>query len=389
MKLIFPEYGLSCLQTIESHGFEAWFVGGAVRDALLSREFLDVDITTNALPEDIMRIFPKTIPTGLRHGTVTVLINGNSIEVTTYRSDIKYKDNRHPESVKFENSIELDLSRRDFTVNALAYHPSRGLLDRFGGLADIERKRIVAVGDARNRFSEDALRILRAFRFSSVLDFEIAEDTLEAAYNCADRIKSLSGERILAEIKKLSEGKNPNVITQLINVGALASFGILSAISNLNNILKVNSKYKTAVLFSFCELDLSAFKNNLKPDNVLLGNICLFKKIYSKGIPNNKTELKLILSDIGKDNAELFFESINANCSNDIISTLRDFMRQIHDNHEPYSVKDLDINGRDLIKLGFCGEDVGKTLKNLTLAVISDPLLNKKDKLINLANKIM
>ncbi len=389
MKLIFPDYALACLETIENNGFEAWFVGGAVRDVLLNRELCDVDITTNALPTDIMRIFQKTIPTGLRHGTVTVLIDGNPIEVTTYRSDIDYKDNRHPESVKFEKNIEFDLSRRDFTINALAYHPTRGLLDLFCGLADIERKRIVAVGCPEKRFLEDALRILRAFRFSSVLGFEIADETLDAAYNCAHRIKSLSGERILAELKKLSQGENPAVITQLINMGALSSFGILSARDNLNSILKVNSKYRTAMFLSLFELNYSDIKDNLKPDNVLFGNIILLKHIYDKEIPGNKTELKLILSDIGKENADLYFESIKTNYSDYIVSTVLGFMNEIHENHEPYTIKALDINGKDLMRLGISGEEVGKTLEKIKLAVISDPSLNEKEKLIQLANKIM
>lgn len=389
MKLIFPDYGLSCLEIIENNGFEAWFVGGAVRDALLKRELYDVDITTNAMPDDIMKIFPKTIPTGIKHGTVTVMIDNNPIEVTTYRSDIGYKDNRHPESVKFEKNIEFDLSRRDFTINALAYHPTRGFLDLFGGLSDIQTKEIVAVGDPEKRFTEDALRILRAFRFSSVLDFKIENNTLNAAYNCSERIGSLSGERILAEIKKLAIGKNPSIIAPLINKGALSSFGIISAPENLNDICKVNQKFKPATFLSLCKIDLSVFKANLKPDNSLFNDVVLLKDIYKKKVPENKTELKLLLSSIGKDNADLYFEAVKILLPKEKAKTLQDYFDEITSNSEPYLIKDLNITGKDLIELGICGEDIGKTLEKLKLAVISEPTQNEKKKLLQLINKIM
>ena len=389
MKLFFPDYALSCLHTIENNGFEAWFVGGAVRDAILDREFYDVDITTNALPEDIIRIFPRTVPTGIKHGTVTVILNGNPIEVTTYRSDSDYTDSRHPNSVKFEKNIEFDLSRRDFTINALAFHPDRGLLDLFGGLNDIKNKKIAAVGNPTKRFTEDSLRILRAFRFSSVLDFEIENETLCAAYNCAERIAFLSGERILSELKKLAEGKNPAVLEQLVNNGALKEFGILSATQNLNNVCRIKRKYKTAVFLSLCELNLDLLKNNLKPDNALFNTVALLKEIYLKEVPENKTDLKLLLSAIGKENAELYFEVIKFLFADNITTLLNSLFEEIEKNREPYTIKELMIRGNDLIGLGIRGEEIGRTLEILKREVIFDPSMNEKQKLLKLVNKIM
>ena len=277
MKLFFPNYALNCINTIEENGFEAWFVGGAVRDALLNREFYDVDITTNALPEDIIKIFPKTIPTGIKHGTVTVIIDDKPIEVTTYRSDIGYSDSRHPESVRFESSISADLSRRDFTINALAYHPRRGILDLFNGIQDLALQKIRAVGDPELRFNEDALRILRALRFSSVLDFSIDEATLNAANNSALRLQNLSGERVLSELKKLACGKKPAIIEPLIRNGHLSHFGILSADGDLNTVSKISEIYAPQFLLALCNIDENIIKNTLKPDNEFLKNTLLIK----------------------------------------------------------------------------------------------------------------
>ncbi len=193
------------LSVLETCGYEAFIVGGCVRDCLLGRTPNDWDITTNATPGQMKACFAdfRVIETGIRHGTLTVIIDGMQLEITTYRNDGEYLDNRHPVQVTFSEKIEDDLSRRDFTVNAMAYHPARGLVDLFGGREDLQTKTIRAVGDAKTRFEEDGLRILRAIRFASVLDFEIENDTANAVHDCKNLLSGIAAERIREEFCKL------------------------------------------------------------------------------------------------------------------------------------------------------------------------------------------
>ncbi len=200
-------------------GFEAYAVGGCVRDFLLGRTPKDYDITTNALPKDVKRVFRRTVDTGIEHGTVTVLMGKTPFEVTTYRVDGKYSDSRHPDSVQFTPDLEEDLKRRDFTINAFAYDPSTGLVDLFNGQSDLENKVIRAVGDPRKRFEEDALRILRAFRFSAELDFSIDPETLKAASDLKERLKLISAERIRDELTKLLVSGHPERLLSLYEAG--------------------------------------------------------------------------------------------------------------------------------------------------------------------------
>lgn len=193
------------ISRLESAGFEAYAVGGCVRDSLLCREPNDWDITTSARPEQTAACFAdlRTIETGIQHGTLTVLVDREPLEITTFRRDGAYADNRHPISVTFSDSLADDLSRRDFTVNAMAYHPTRGLMDPFGGRADLSRAVIACVGDPSTRFHEDGLRILRAIRFSSVLGFSIAPETAEAIHTCKHLLANIAAERIRVEFVKL------------------------------------------------------------------------------------------------------------------------------------------------------------------------------------------
>ena len=201
-----PPYATRILELLENEGFEAWCVGGCVRDALLETTASDIDITTNALVCEVKKTIGAhghhTIDTGIAHGTVTVLIEGRGVEVTTYRSEGTYSDNRHPDSVEFVTSLKQDLSRRDFTMNAIAYHPSRGLFDPFDGQTDIKNGIIRCVGDPSQRFQEDALRILRACRFSSQLGFAIEEETFAAMGAHAYLLSSLSSQRLRSELER-------------------------------------------------------------------------------------------------------------------------------------------------------------------------------------------
>ena len=219
MKIRIPENAEVILRTLTSAGFEAYVVGGCVRDALLLREPDDWDITTSASPEQVKKLFRRTIDTGIAHGTVTVMMGKEGFEVTTYRIDGKYLDSRHPESVAFTSSLEEDLKRRDFTINAMAYHPDPGLVDLFGGIRDLEAGIIRCVGDANERFSEDALRIMRAVRFGAQLGFSIEENTARAMRDKAATLEKISAERIQTELLKLLISPHPDDLRKAYEAG--------------------------------------------------------------------------------------------------------------------------------------------------------------------------
>ena len=214
-----PEKAEKIIRELMAHGFEAYAVGGCVRDSILGREPGDWDITTSARPEQVKQIFHRTVDTGIEHGTVTVLIDKDAYEVTTYRVDGEYEDHRHPKEVTFTASLEEDLKRRDFTINAMAYNPETGLVDIFEGMQDLERKVIRCVGDSRERFDEDALRILRAIRFSAQLGFEIDEATKNAMTEKAETLKDVSAERIRVELVKLITSAHPEKIAEACRLG--------------------------------------------------------------------------------------------------------------------------------------------------------------------------
>ncbi len=219
-----PSDAEKIIAMLEQAGYEAYVVGGCVRDSLLGREPGDWDITTSASPEEVKAIFPRTIDTGIAHGTVTVMINHVGYEVTTYRVDGIYEDGRHPSSVTFARNLADDLLRRDFTINAMAYNPNTGLVDLYDGIGDLERRCIRCVGVARERFSEDALRILRALRFASQLDFTIEDKTLEAMRELAGRLSLVSAERIRVELIKLLGGQRPEMLITAYEIGVTAVF---------------------------------------------------------------------------------------------------------------------------------------------------------------------
>ena len=214
------------IRTIESAGYTAWAVGGCVRDSLLGKEPKDFDVASSCPPETVCTLFPKCIKTGIKYGTVTVITDSMPVEVTVFRSESGYRDSRHPDFVTPAEDIVTDLSRRDFTVNALAWHPSRGLCDPFGGRQDLANKIIRAVGDPNNRFDEDALRILRCFRFASALDFDIETNTYNAAIEKSPNLCRISAERVREELLKLISGSRPQLVAPVIDAGGLSAFGI-------------------------------------------------------------------------------------------------------------------------------------------------------------------
>ena len=224
LEIEIPQGAAWVLEQLRDAGYEAYVVGGCVRDSLLHRMPDDWDITTSAKPEDTKRIFRRTVDTGIQHGTVTVMVDRTGYEVTTYRIDGEYADGRHPEHVTFTASLLEDLKRRDFTINAMAYSPAEGLVDEFDGIGDINRRVIRAVGDPVQRFTEDALRMMRAIRFSAQLDYRIDEDTREGIRLLAPNLQKVSAERIRIELEKLLLSEHPEELKEAYELGLLRQF---------------------------------------------------------------------------------------------------------------------------------------------------------------------
>ncbi len=381
---LLPDYVNSALNTLNENGFEAYIVGGAVRDLFMDKEPHDYDITTNALPEEIIAIFEKTIPTGIKHGTVTVIIDNKSIEITTYRTDGEYTDHRSPENVEFSKRLTDDLSRRDFTVNAIAYNNDDGTIDIFGGEKDIRNGIIRAVGEPEKRFDEDALRILRAFRFAAVLNFNIEEKTLSAIQNTAYLLKFISVERIFTELIKTLMSDNPHFIENLITFGGLEFCGIRE-IKNPQILSKLpKNQYLRFFAFCFlCGVDSPSICQLFKTDNRYKKHFKELVLLKNCELPKNKTELKYILNKYNKESVLIFlqFESVVLNTD---ISFLLNCYDEIINNNEPYKISQLDIDGNTIISLGFENETVGEIMYILMDKVINDPTLNTEEQLINI-----
>ncbi|HOO28114.1 MAG TPA: CCA tRNA nucleotidyltransferase, partial [Lachnospiraceae bacterium] len=222
MQIRLPDKVKSIIRTLQDEGYEAYAVGGCVRDSVLGRIPEDWDITTNAHPLQIKALFRRTVDTGIQHGTVTVMIGKESFEVTTYRIDGEYEDSRHPKEVRFTKTLAEDLRRRDFTINAMAYNEETGIVDVFGGLSDLEKGIIRAVGNAEERFSEDALRILRAIRFCAQLNYSIEEKTEAAVKKLAKTLANISAERIRTELLKLLLSQSPEKLSIAYETGVIA-----------------------------------------------------------------------------------------------------------------------------------------------------------------------
>lgn len=363
------------INTIEKVGGEAYIVGGCVRDILLSRTPEDFDVTTSLLPEEILSLFPKTVATGLKHGTVTVIIDSENIEVTTYRTDGTYTDSRHPENVNFVKNINEDLARRDFTINAMAYNDITGLIDLFGGQDDINNKILRTVGNPEKRFNEDALRILRLFRFSSQLGFQIEEHTLKTALKMADSLKNISRERIAAELFKALCSDYPTKINPLLKIGALEFCGIKSG--EITDDLALLPKERNIRFYKFAKQLNSEhilITQQLKTDKKL-SLICKEVDDIIDKQPISITDCKLLLKDYSAEAIKTML--ILSGKSDEIVTNT------IHSG-EPYQLSQLKINGDDLKKLGISGKSIGKTLDELLLFVIKHPEKNTKAELIKL-----
>ena len=378
--LFLPSNTEYIIETLQKNGYEAYAVGGCVRDMLNGDTPHDFDITTSAEPEAVISLFEKTVPTGIKHGTVTVIINGVPNEVTTYRTDGEYRDHRRPDSVIFVKSLREDLARRDFTVNAMAYNKNDGLKDFFGGKQDIQNRILRAVGEPERRFYEDALRILRLFRFSSVLGFNIEENTLKAALEYAPTLKSVSAERIYSELLKTLCGKKPAALKPLTDIGGLGFLGVNT--SPDYGILPLLGSADTK-LFAFLYsggAEVRAALDFLRVPNKTKKAAQDMLTLLNMPFPKTKPEIKEMLYLTSPVSVENYFDykaAYGENCEN-----ARNMLSEIIENAEPYKISDLKIRGEDLKKLGIRGRETGEMLEALRKYVIPDPTLNTKSRLL-------
>lgn len=367
------------LDKLASAGFSAYVVGGAVRDRLCGRAVSDFDIATSALPEETKAVFSSyvVIETGLKHGTVTVVIDHRPYEITTYRVESEYTDSRRPDSVSFVRDLKEDLARRDFTVNALAYSPKEGIIDLFGGISDLENGVIRAVGDPFKRFSEDALRILRAIRFASVLGFSIESGTSSAIFALSDTLTKVSPERILAELKKTLCGKNAQTV---INEYLPVIEKVIPVSGNAENVslLPADFSMRFACL---CGDSSAQALSLLRADNETKKNVRLL--LNSAPIPCDPIELKRYVSALGREEALLVAPYRRALYGEDPEMKTEKLLSS----NECLFLSDLAVNGSDLTELGFKGKAVGELLAVLLNAVLSGKAENRKELLMEIADK--
>lgn len=452
MKLQIPDKVQYIINTLMENGFEAYAVGGCVRDMILGKIPGDWDITTSAKPHEVKRIFRRTVDTGIIHGTVTVLLDKDHFEVTTYRLDGAYEDNRHPVEVSFTGDLREDLRRRDFTINAMAYNHTDGIIDLFGGMEDLKNGLIRCVGDPKERFDEDALRLLRAVRFSAQLDFQIEESTKEAIKTKAEHLRNISAERIRTELNKLLISDNPDRLRLLYELGItkviLPEFDRMMVTEQLNihhaySVGEHTIRTVCAVAGKIIENRFSAQERSilrwtmllhdiekpstismgkdgqnhfyghqekgattarrilkdLKFDNETLDAVVHLVRWHDYRFPLTPVGIRKAAAKIGKEYMKLFFEVKYADISgknpknNEEKFKLLEEARQLYEEmlakDECVSLKELKISGKDLITAGFKpGKEMGLILNSLLEAVIEDPSLNDKEVLLDIASKM-
>ena len=478
MNIVVPEKVNTIIETLLQHGYEAYAVGGCVRDSLLGRKADDWDITTSASPYEVKALFRRTIDTGIQHGTVTVMLDKEGFEVTTYRIDGEYEDGRHPKEVLFTKNLEEDLKRRDFTINAMAYNEQTGMVDIFGGAEDLKRRLIRCVGVAGDRFDEDALRILRAFRFSAQLGFSIEEQTKEAARERAEHLKKISAERIRTELTKLLLSKHPdrldrmreNGITQIILPEFDAMFGIqqhtpehvysvgehtlrvLEFITDatcqeayirevlpkfpVETVLAVRPWEKkecqilkyAALLHDVAKPEVQVtdgkgkhhfpqyvkrgaeiakgILRRLKFDNETIEYVIRLVAAHDEYLPvqrdweENRAQLRQMMYRLGPDLMEFLWELQLADvlaqqpdrlsAKLEALAEVRRLYREVMERGECVSLKQLAVNGKDLIALGAKpGKQIGELLELLLKQVLLQPQKNDKEILLECARQFL
>lgn len=435
IKIRIPDGAAKILRVLEDHGYEAYVVGGCVRDSLLGRNPNDWDITTSALPLQVKALFRRTIDTGLKHGTVTILQNGEPFEVTTYRVDGEYLDGRHPSEVTFTASLKEDLQRRDFTINAMAYSETEGLQDYFGGFRDLQSEVIRAVGDPVKRFGEDSLRIMRAVRFAAQLGYTVEEDTLRAMKALAPSLSRISAERIAAELEKTLTAPHPEMlrmayecgITAVIlpefdrcmetpqnnphhayNVGEHIIFSIMNArpdrilrfamlLHDLGKPLcKTTDENGIDHFYGHQQVgaDLAGkILRRLKMDNDTRRSVVQLVRFHDRAVDRTEAGVRRAIRQIGEDLFPLFLEVKEADMlaqSNykrqEKTESLRDIRRlysKVLEDKDCLSLKDLAVSGSDLIAAGMKpGRQIGEVLDAMLTDVIEEPSHNDREYLL-------
>lgn len=443
MKVQLPADVKNIIETLEANGFEAFAVGGCVRDTLLLRMPGDWDITTSAKPEEVKALFDHTIDTGIQHGTVTVMKNHIGYEVTTYRIDGEYEDARHPKEVIFTSNLVEDLKRRDFTINAMAYNERVGLVDEFNGIEDLENKVIRCVGNPMERFSEDALRMLRAVRFSAQLGFSIDEDTKKAIKELAPTLSKVSKERIAVELIKILESAHPEEIRTAYELGLtkvfMPEFDVAMETEQHNQnhkytvgehsivamqhvqpekrirlIMLLHDLAKPVVLttddngvahfvgHTQAGADMAkGILKRLKFDNATINFVYRMVKHHDDRPPmDNMALVRRRISEIGLENMPMMIEikradilaqsDYNFESKMGYVDDLERAYKEVIEKNHCVNKKDLSVNGSDLIAMGMKpGEEMGVVLDLLFDIVINDPKLNEREKLLERANKLI
>lgn len=435
-KICMPKGARYIIEELNKNGYEAYIVGGCVRDSLLNKIPNDWDITTSATPYELKDIFRRTVDTGIQHGTVTVLVDKNAFEVTTYRVDGAYEDHRRPSEVEFTSSLEEDLKRRDFTINAMAYNDANGIIDIFGGVRDLEENTIRCVGNPSDRFDEDALRILRAVRFSAQLGFDIDEPTRLAMQEQAKFLRDISAERIQVELTKLITSNNPNKLIEAYNLGLtsviLPEFDAMMETDQNNphhlynvgvHTVKVMENVPNDIVLRYTALlhdvgkpdtkttdeegvdhfyghqELGAkiaqsVLRRLKLDNNTIASTVRLVKYHDVGINSGGIKsFRRFISKLGADKFEDFMNIKRADMEGQSDYNLEERKKVITDMEEMYQIikaenqclklSDLEVKGADLIALGMKpGREIGEMLKLLFEMVLDNPELNDREKLI-------
>lgn len=377
-----PTYVLTVLEQLNHHGFEAYVVGGCVRDMLLGIPPGDYDICTNATPTQILTCFEgfRTIPTGIQHGTVTVICEEHPLEITTYRLDGEYSDGRHPDGVSFTSSLEEDLARRDFTVNAMAYHPACGLVDLFDGQRDLQNQIIRCVGQPVVRLTEDALRILRGLRFASTLSFSLDDDLVKAMEFKKQTLCLVAKERIFQELTKLLSGKgaeavlkkHKGILESLFSVARLHEKGLCALPSD------------SALRYAYWLQEIPSsrkFLKELKAPNVLIDRVEQLILLLKEPLPTTLHQTRLLVCGYGREVVEEGIRVIKAN-GNDTCR-LEEYFSKIQKENLCCSLKELAIGGNDLLQSGFpAGKELGDCLELLLHLVMQGKLENQKADLL-------
>lgn len=435
MEIVLPEKVNLIITTLQNHGFEAYAVGGCVRDSILERSPEDWDITTSAMPAETKGLFSRTFDTGIEHGTVTVLLGEEGFEVTTYRIDGKYEDSRHPSEVTFTRSLREDLLRRDFTINAMAYNERDGIVDIFDGIDDLEKGIIRCVGNAEERFTEDALRILRGVRFAAQLGFVIEEGTRRGMKMLAPSLQNISAERIQTELVKMLVSERPELLRDAYELGITKEFlpefdllmeteqetphhmynvgeHTLHALKNvradkiLRLTLLLHDMGKPA-LKTIDETGRAHFKKHaieseiiakkvlkrLKFDNNTLNKVSRLVFWHDYRMPASAKNVRCAMNKIGGDLFPYYMEVRRADVlaqsmykRDEKIKNLDDIEKlyqEIIEARQCVSLKDLAITGKDLIEAGMTpGKEIGEELARLLEIVIEEPERNTRDELL-------